>query len=148
MKDVIPAGKGMQDVQLLVVNRFDRSRLCSIGELGELYVRAGGLAEGYLDLPELNQSKFVKNWFVEATKWVDDGKEPSTKVDWKGTRDRLYSKLSYSSPNYIMQRVTQMPLFIQEVAILGAIRPLAMSSARVAPTIKSRSGAFGSNWVR
>ncbi|KAI9772817.1 MAG: large subunit of alpha-aminoadipate reductase [Candelina submexicana] len=90
MKDVIPAGKGMQDVQLLVVNRFDRSRLCSIGELGELYVRAGGLAEGYLDLPELNQTKFINNWFVNADKWVDEGEECSEKKYWKGVRDRLY----------------------------------------------------------
>ncbi|KAI9717054.1 MAG: putative NRPS-like protein biosynthetic cluster [Candelaria pacifica] len=90
MKDVIPAGRGMQDVQLLVVNRSERSRLCSIGELGELYVRAGGLAEGYLDLPELNQTKFITNWFVTADQWAGKGKARSEKGDWNGIRDRLY----------------------------------------------------------
>lgn len=39
----IPAGKGMKDVQLLVVDRSDRTRLCDVGEEGEIYVRAGGL---------------------------------------------------------------------------------------------------------
>lgn len=61
MKDVIPAGRGMLDVQMLAVNRFEPSRLCAIGEVGEIYVRAAGLAEGYLGSPELNEKKFIKN---------------------------------------------------------------------------------------
>lgn len=61
----MPAGKGMLNVQLLVVNRNDRTQICGIGEIGEIYVRAGGLAEGYRGLPELNKEKFVNNWFVE-----------------------------------------------------------------------------------
>src|SRR4051812_30725849 len=44
-KDVIPAGKGMDNVQLLVVNRQNKELLCGVGEIGEIYVRAGGLAE-------------------------------------------------------------------------------------------------------
>ena len=44
MGPVIPAGKGMKDVQLLVVDRVDRTRLCDIGEIGEIYVRAAGLS--------------------------------------------------------------------------------------------------------
>lgn len=59
MPDVIPAGKGMQDVQLLVVNREDRNKICQVNEVGEVYVRAGGLAGGYRGLPELNEQKFV-----------------------------------------------------------------------------------------
>ena len=43
MAQVIPAGKGMKNVQLLVVDRRDRMRLCDVGEDGEIYVRAGGL---------------------------------------------------------------------------------------------------------
>ena len=37
----MPAGKGMLNVQLLVVNRNDRTQICGIGEIGEIYVRAG-----------------------------------------------------------------------------------------------------------
>ena len=43
LKDVMPAGKGMLNVQLLVVNRNDSTQICGIGEIGEIYVRAGCL---------------------------------------------------------------------------------------------------------
>ena len=98
MKDVIPAGKGMsEDVQLLVINRADPSKVCGIGEIGEIYVRAGGLAEGYLGLPELTDKKFVRNWFVGSQEWITEdnkkaanaGKEPWREF-YKGPRDRLY----------------------------------------------------------
>jgi L-2-aminoadipate reductase len=98
MKDVIPAGKGMFNVQLLVVNRYDPTKLCAVGELGEIYVRAGGLAEGYLGTPELTEKKFVKNWFVDPGQWVKEyeaKKASSASNDpWQefyfGPRDRLY----------------------------------------------------------
>jgi acyl-CoA synthetase (AMP-forming)/AMP-acid ligase II len=48
LPDIIPIGQGMLHVQLLVFNREDRTRLCGVGEQGELFLRAGGLAEGYL----------------------------------------------------------------------------------------------------
>jgi L-2-aminoadipate reductase len=50
--EVIPAGRGMNNVQLLVVDRANKNRICDPGESGEIYVRAGGLAEEYLGLPE------------------------------------------------------------------------------------------------
>lgn len=98
MKDVIPAGKGMYNVQLLVVNRYDRTKICAVGEVGEIYVRAGGLAEGYLGTPELTGKKFVQNWFVNPEKWIQQDREKvesSARVEpWRqfylGPRDRLY----------------------------------------------------------
>ncbi|SCU88154.1 LAMI_0D08988g1_1 [Lachancea mirantina] len=92
LKDVMPAGKGMLNVQLLVVNRNDRTQICGVGEVGEIYVRAGGLAEGYRGLPELNKEKFVQNWFVEPEHWnhLDKNDNEPWKKFWKGPRDRLY----------------------------------------------------------
>jgi len=96
MPDIIPAGKGMQDVQLLVVNREDKTKQCGIDEVGEIYVRAGGLAEGYLGQPELNQQKFVLNWFVPANRWLEKEKQQAVNADtepWRRTfkiRDRMY----------------------------------------------------------
>lgn len=98
MKDVIPAGKGMYNVQLLVVNRQDRTKLCAVGEIGEIYVRASGLAEGYLGTPELTEKKFVQNWFVHSEHWVLQDRaniSASASVEpWRefylGPRDRLY----------------------------------------------------------
>ena len=97
-KDVIPAGEGMsEDVQLLVVNRTDPNKLCGIGEVGEIYVRAGGLAEGYLGQPEITEQKFKKNWFVDPQKWIDEYNRsyPTAKQEhwrhyYQGPRDRLY----------------------------------------------------------
>ncbi|KAI9282272.1 L-aminoadipate-semialdehyde dehydrogenase [Sporodiniella umbellata] len=93
-KEVIAAGKGMVNVQLLVVNRHDRTKMCGVGEIGEIYVRAPGLAEGYLRLPEATAEKFIPNWFVENPN-KDELIESTVQGDeWKklyqGKRDRMY----------------------------------------------------------
>lgn len=95
-KDVMPAGSGMIDVQLLVVNRLDRGVLCGMGEVGEIYVRSGGLAEGYSDLDATVQ-KFVQNWFSASnTPRQDTMLHPKEGLalpaarHWKGIRDRMY----------------------------------------------------------
>jgi len=95
-KDIIPAGQGMVDVQLLIVNRNDKNVPCAIGEIGEIYVRSGGLAEGYSD-PDSTAEKFVLNWFSTATERLDillqppnGALPPSETVHWKGIRDRMY----------------------------------------------------------
>ncbi len=95
-KDIMPAGQGMIDVQLLVVNRADRNIACAVGESGEIYVRSGGLAEGYLD-PEATKEKFVGNWFGEGVARRDtlrnpeDGSAPPPEAEyWHGIRDRMY----------------------------------------------------------
>lgn len=43
--DIVPAGRGIENVQLLVVNREDPTKLCGVGESGEIMLRAAGLAE-------------------------------------------------------------------------------------------------------
>ncbi|ORY99593.1 alpha-aminoadipate reductase Lys1p [Lobosporangium transversale] len=91
-KDVMPAGRGMLNVQLLVINRVSR-KLCGIGEVGEIYVRAGGLAEGYLRLEEATQEKFLANWLGEnlaAPGAEESNGKPEWNGHWKGRRDRLY----------------------------------------------------------
>ncbi|WWD02018.1 L-aminoadipate-semialdehyde dehydrogenase [Kwoniella europaea PYCC6329] len=90
-KDLIPAGQGMIDVQLLVVNRTDRNVPCAVGEMGEIYVRSGGLAEGYLD-PAATAEKFVPNWFGEGVQREDTlvKNNPEAAKHWFGIRDRMY----------------------------------------------------------
>ncbi|KAK3335904.1 hypothetical protein B0T19DRAFT_364497 [Cercophora scortea] len=94
LKETVPAGKGMQNVQLLVVNREERTQQCKVGEVGEIFVRAAGLAEGYLGDETLNQQKFLMNWFVDNNKWVEADKHINKDEPWrryyKGPRDRLY----------------------------------------------------------
>ncbi|KAG6836717.1 putative NRPS-like protein biosynthetic cluster [Arthromyces matolae] len=95
-KDIMPAGEGMIDVQLLVVNRNDRNIPCAIGEVGEIYVRSGGLAEGYSD-PDATAEKFVNNWFSANSAPRRDtilhpveGFAGAESRYWKGIRDRMY----------------------------------------------------------
>ena len=101
LPDVIPIGQGMMDVQLLVVDQNDRTRLCGVGEQGELYIRAGGLAEGYLGDDEntaaLNKAKFIPNWFVDPAVWIQNydnqvasGGLKTWMKHYKGPRDRIY----------------------------------------------------------
>lgn len=91
-KDIIPAGRGMQDVQLLVVNPSAPSMQCGVGELGEIYVRSSGLAEGYLGPPEMSAGKFMLNFlhplYPKENGALPEHYEPGAK--WLGVRDRMY----------------------------------------------------------
>ncbi|CDZ96380.1 alpha-aminoadipate reductase lys1p [Phaffia rhodozyma] len=88
-KDIMPAGQGMIDVQLLVVNRTDRTIPCAIGEVGELYVRSGGMAEGYLD-PAATKEKFINSWFGQGIQREDTLVGTKESEFWFGVRDRMY----------------------------------------------------------
>jgi L-aminoadipate-semialdehyde dehydrogenase len=92
--DSVPAGWGMKNVQVLVVDREDRTKICPVGTVGEIYIRAAGLAEGYLNDEEKNKAKFIDNWFVDNNKWVEADKANDKGEPWrkyyKGPRDRLY----------------------------------------------------------
>ncbi|KAK9775047.1 putative Alpha-aminoadipate reductase [Seiridium cardinale] len=94
LKDTVPAGTGMDGVQLLVVSREDRTKLCGVGETGEIYVRAAGLAEKYLGDHAKNQEKFVTNWFVDEKKWRELDQQLNKNEPWRkyfqGPRDRMY----------------------------------------------------------
>lgn len=89
-KDTMPAGQGMIDVQLLVVNRNARQKTCAVGEMGEIYVRSGGLAEGYLGPPEVTAEKFMMNWLAPDLEIRDTLQGTPEGAYWKGPRDRLY----------------------------------------------------------
>lgn len=63
-QDVMPVGVGMNGVQLVLLN--PNGQVCKIEEVGEIYVRSLGLAEGYLELPQDNAKKFIFNPFTSA----------------------------------------------------------------------------------
>ena len=101
LPDVIPVGQGMLHVQLLVVDQEPRSRLCGVGEQGNLFLRAGGLGEGYLGdddkTAELNRSKFSPKWFIDPNKRMQQYDHQAASVPleawrklYKGPRDRKY----------------------------------------------------------
>ncbi|EGD72477.1 hypothetical protein PTSG_11594 [Salpingoeca rosetta] len=65
-KDIVSAGVGMKDVELLVLD--ENMRVCAVGQLGELYVRSPHLSAGYLGLPEETNKKFIVNPFTNNTR--------------------------------------------------------------------------------
>ncbi len=62
-KDIIPAGKGMKDVQLLILS--NDMKQAGIGEMGEIYSRSPHMAAGYLGLEDATKLKFLQNPFNE-----------------------------------------------------------------------------------
>ncbi|MEM7580783.1 MAG: amino acid adenylation domain-containing protein [Cyanobacteria bacterium P01_A01_bin.80] len=58
-KDTVPLGKGIDDVQLLLLNF--KQQLAGIGELAEIYVRTPYLTKGYIGSKELNDQRFIVN---------------------------------------------------------------------------------------
>ncbi len=60
-KEVLPLGKGIRDVQLLVLNQAPG--LCGVGEVGEICFRSPYLARGYLGDEKLTSERFIANAF-------------------------------------------------------------------------------------
>ncbi|HWP55862.1 MAG TPA: amino acid adenylation domain-containing protein [Pyrinomonadaceae bacterium] len=65
-KQVLPLGRGIRDVQLLVLNR--EQQMCGIGEPGEIYFRSPHLAKGYLGDATLTSERFIQNPFSNEAK--------------------------------------------------------------------------------
>jgi acyl-CoA synthetase (AMP-forming)/AMP-acid ligase II/acyl carrier protein len=60
----VPVGRGIQDVQLLVLN--SSRQLAGIGEVGEIYVRTPYLTKGYLDDAPLTRERFIANPWTDS----------------------------------------------------------------------------------
>jgi amino acid adenylation domain-containing protein len=85
---VVPVGKGIPDVQLLVVS--PEGALAGVGELGELVFRSPHLAAGYLHDPEGTRARFVEDFVGKgrAYRTGDLGRfQPNGTVDYVGRRD-------------------------------------------------------------
>jgi amino acid adenylation domain-containing protein len=62
-KEILPLGKGIEDVQLLLLNCA--GQLAGIGEVGEIYLRSPHIARGYLGDDALTQERFIENPFTK-----------------------------------------------------------------------------------
>jgi amino acid adenylation domain-containing protein len=62
--NIIPLGKGCEDVQLLLLN--SAHQLAGVGEIGEIYFRSPFLAQGYLNDEQLTAQRFIVNPFTGA----------------------------------------------------------------------------------
>ncbi|NEQ79118.1 MAG: amino acid adenylation domain-containing protein, partial [Moorea sp. SIO2I5] len=75
-KNTIPIGKPISNTKIYILDKY--GNLLPPGVTGELYVGGDGLAQGYLNLPELTQEKFILNPFTN-----DNGKS-------KKAQEKLY----------------------------------------------------------
>jgi putative pyridoxal-dependent aspartate 1-decarboxylase len=62
-KNTISIGKPIANTQIYILDKY--RNLLPQGITGELYVGGDGLAQGYLNMPELTQEKFIPNPFAE-----------------------------------------------------------------------------------
>ncbi|WP_460202560.1 amino acid adenylation domain-containing protein [Scytonema sp. NUACC21] len=72
--NTIPIGTPVHNTQYYILN--SSQSLAAVGEIGELYIGGVQLARGYINRPDLNQEKFVNNWFStnsESTKLYRTG---------------------------------------------------------------------------
>ncbi|MCF6437884.1 amino acid adenylation domain-containing protein [Pseudoalteromonas luteoviolacea] len=69
--DVVPIGKPINNLQLFVLD--ESLNPVPKGTSGELYIGGVGLAEGYLNKPELTQEKFIPHPFVSGEKLYKTG---------------------------------------------------------------------------
>ena len=71
VKQVLPGaesvtiGRPIANTQIYILDRY--GNITPIGIPGELYIGGEGLANGYLDQPNLTREKFVHNPFVDST---------------------------------------------------------------------------------
>jgi amino acid adenylation domain-containing protein len=91
-RETVPTGKGVRDVQLLLLNT--EHRLAGMGELGEIFVRSPHLAAGYVGDAGLTGVNFNVNPFTgaEGDRLYRTGEFgrylPDGNVEWAGRRDR------------------------------------------------------------
>lgn len=64
----IPIGMPVNDTEIFILN--EKLKMVEPGEPGELYLLGGGLARGYVNLPELTFEKFIISPFHEEEKEV------------------------------------------------------------------------------
>ncbi|WP_170936679.1 non-ribosomal peptide synthetase [Paenibacillus aquistagni] len=86
----VPIGKPMHNMQLHVVDRFNR--IAPIGAFGELYISGTCLANGYLNNPELTAQKYVYNDAIPGRRLYKTGDlvrwKPDGNIDYYGRMDR------------------------------------------------------------
>lgn len=128
-KSVYPVGRGMPDVQLLILN--GRQQLAGVGEIGEIYVRSPHLAGGYLDEEPLTRAKFPVNPWIDRNPWKGAAEDrmyrsgdlgrylPDGTVEFLGRADRQLKLRGFRiEPSEIENAILQHPAIREALVTL------------------------------
>ena len=151
-KAVYPLGRGMPDVQLLLLNRA--GQMVGIGELGEIYIRSPHLASGYLDDPVLTADRFLLNPFgtVPEDRMYKTGDLGRYRLDgtveFVSRADRQIKIRGFRiEPGEIETALTRHP-DIQEAVVMVRVLPQRDLSALVAYVVPAPSATLMSESLR
>jgi acyl carrier protein len=122
LNETIPVGRGIQDVQLLILN--ESHRCAGIGEVGEIYVRTPHLTKGYIGDDALTNKRYLVNPFTHLPidrlyKTGDRGRYlPDGNVEFLGRADDQVKIRGYRVEIAEIQVLLQHHPAIKDAAVL------------------------------
>jgi amino acid adenylation domain-containing protein len=150
LKETVPLGRGIQDVQLLVLNALQK--LAGVGEMGEVYIRSPHLAAGYLQDTQLTQERFLVNPFTNQAqdrlyKTGDLGHYlPDGNVAFLGRADHQIKIRGFRIELEEIQAVLSEHPAIREAVVIAQARERKPADKRLlAFVVPDSSGAVPSN---
>src|SRR6185369_5545896 len=123
LTQAISIGKGIDEVQLLVLN--DAMRLVGLGEIGEIYVRTPYLSKGYMSDEALTNERFIVNPFTQL---IDDRMyrtgdlaryRPDGNIDFLGRRDKQVKVRGFRIELGEVEAVLRQHAGIREAVVLA-----------------------------
>lgn len=114
----IPIGKPIINKQIYIL---DQMQLCGIGVPGEICIAGMGIAQGYLNQPQLSADKFIKNPFGPGVlyrsgdlgRWLPDGN-----IDFLGRIDQQVKIRGYRVELLEVENVLRQQPLIKEAAVI------------------------------
>ena len=114
----IPIGKPLYNKRIYIL---DGNNLCGIGVKGEICISGVGVTDGYLNLPQLTEKKFVKDPFGDGMmfrtgdlgRWLSDGN-----IEFWGRLDELVKIRGYRVELGDIENTIKSIKFVKDCAVI------------------------------
>ena len=126
-KEIPPLGRGVKDVQLLVLNPV--GKMAGVGELGEICVRSPHMAAGYLRDEKLTKERFITNPFtgIDGDRIYRTGEQgrylPNGDVEFVARRENQVSVRSFRVELGEIESVLNAHPAVSEAVVLAQENP-------------------------
>ncbi|MEM9821491.1 MAG: amino acid adenylation domain-containing protein, partial [Bacteroidota bacterium] len=120
----VPIGHPLSNTQIYIVN--ENAQLAGINVLGEIWIAGDGLADGYLNRPDLNSQKFVDNPFGEGLAYRTGDLArilPSGQIEFIGRRDNQVKIRGYRIELGEIETALRRSKFIQQAVVTAQQDP-------------------------